>query len=297
MKKTFIASILILLILIPLFSSGGKDRSQKKYLLVFDVIDYNTDLKKAINYFFKSVLSKGDHLYLLTPKQLYNLSKYAEAGVKKDLVKKTLNVLKKDIETGATLWKNIDNKRTLRDIKNTYEEKILNCTKILGQSERENHLVMIYQIRYSTNLSESKSLNYNSMNLKVGEQYEMTFDSHKVIQALQSVDSKFHFLYLDIKPSRRRTGDTRRALGSATLNNQNSTELTRMMANTSSSSGKQIDDTTVDQSISTTGLGKVKTNDSADVHKIYKNLSKELKGLYQTSKKPISFFKAFAKTL
>ena len=278
-RKTIPVIFIILMIVSSLVSGENKNTGPDKYYLYMDVLDYDSHLKKAIAYFFDRVLKKGDYLYLQTPNQLYDLSKYTVKGLPSEVRKRTLKVVKKDIESGSVLWRQVDNKRTLRDIKNTYEAKLLNAAKILGQTAGNNHLIMLYQIRYTYDHSESKSRNYNSMPIKVGEQYQMTFDSGKVLNACKANGIKFHFLYLNIdeRPISNPQGDDKnRAIANATYSTSNTTSVDRIMSNTNAE-----------------GLGTIRTNNSSDVYKYYLELAKHSGGIHLTSKKAIAFFKKF----
>ena len=264
MKKTLVIALLLIFVIVPNIKGIKESQNPKNYTLVFDVLDYDSTLMKSVKYFFNKVLKKGDSLFLLSPKKLYNLSKYSVNGISDKIIDGAIKVLKRDIETGGILWRETTNKRTLRDIKNTYEQKVLNCSKIFKNIEGENHLVMIYQIRYTVDTGDSISEAYKSMPLKVGEQYKMKFDSDKVLSALKDNKIKFHFLYLN----------TKQKIGTPNRDATISTTIRPFLPDSSA-----------------IGSNSIKTNNSSDVYKIYLNIAKKSNGINLTSKKPISFFK------
>ncbi len=196
MKRIFVSILLTLMFLLNM-SGDVKTQESKNYVLVVDVLNYNSNFRKAVKFFFSDVLKKGDNLFLLTPKRLYNLSKYSVVGLSEKITDKTISVLKKDIEAGAYLWKRTTNKRSLKDIKDLYQQKILNCSKIFTKLKGENHLIMMYQIRYAYDYDGTQQK--YSIAIKVGDQYEMSFDKEKVLNSLKENKTKFHFLYYDLK--------------------------------------------------------------------------------------------------
>ena len=285
MKKNLVLALLLIFIIVPSLKGIKQTHNPKNYILVVDVLDYDSTFKNSLKYFFKKVLKKGDSFFLVTPKKLYNLSKYSVNGLSNKIIDGTIRVLKRDIESGGILWRETTNKRTIRDIKNTYEQKILNCSKIFKNIEGDNNLVMIYQVRYSIDNTDSVSSSYKSMALKVGDQYKMKFDSDKVTAALNEKKIKFHFLYLNFKDKiNRNSGDasTRRSAGSTSTSNS----MDQIKGGNDNSS------TTYNNTKSSVGI---KTNNSSDVYKVYLNIAKKSNGVNLTSKKPISFFKKLKK--
>ncbi len=202
MKKALISSLMILVFIVPALKgyAGQQNPAPKAYLLVLETMDYNSTLRKGIQYFFSDVLKKGDSLLLWTSQRLYNLSKYSVAGMNKQVIDKTIAVIKKDTELNKQIWNRDRNKRALKDIKDTYEKKILKCTEILKNFKGKKNIVMMYQIRYGYDYSES--FTKYSQPVKVGDQYKMTFNEAPVIEALKSSGANFHFLYLDFKKGR-----------------------------------------------------------------------------------------------
>ncbi len=263
MKKTLVLILLLIFVIVPNLKGIKQNHNPKNYILIFDILDYDSTFRNSVKYFFTKVLKKGDSIYLVSPKKLYNLSKYSVSGISNKIIDGTIKVLKRDIEAGGVLWRETTNKRILRDIKNTYEEKILNSAKIFKNLEGDNHLVMIYQIRYTTDTGDSISNTYNSMPLNVGKQYKMKFDSDKVITVLNENKIKFHFLYLNVGQM---IGTSAR---DATISTPSRTFITPSTA---------------------IGINTIKTNNSSDVYKVYLNIAKKSNGLSLTTKKPISFF-------
>jgi len=80
------------------------------FYLVFSLSEYNPKIPEALSYFFKNVLRTGDHLFIITPRAVYDMRREAVGAVS---IEATVNRLKKivreDIQMGNSAYRSVLN--------------------------------------------------------------------------------------------------------------------------------------------------------------------------------------------
>ncbi len=102
-------------------------RTGRLFVLLFEMIDFNSEIAKAMDYFFAHVFETGDDLILMTPMKTYNLKKdmllrTSPKKIKGDLLAK----VKRDIQMGGTEYRSLlrDIPRMIAEAGRTLDEKL-----------------------------------------------------------------------------------------------------------------------------------------------------------------------------
>ena len=105
----------------------------RHYYMFFKMIDYDPKLKQTIDYLFNNVIQPGDTLSIWTPVKNYNLSKDALQNMSKKAISEEMNkILKKDIVTGSTQYKDLLRKLG-RDVRAIQEASGFGTRKLVGE--------------------------------------------------------------------------------------------------------------------------------------------------------------------
>lgn len=98
---------LIFIFLIPVVSYAG-NKKPRNIMLVFDIKDYNNEIKKTINFFFNKTLRQNDQLIIMTPaNKLYSFSRKTLSSSRDKISKKIKNLLKKDTSVSLSDYRTI----------------------------------------------------------------------------------------------------------------------------------------------------------------------------------------------
>ncbi len=122
MKKNFLLGLMMAMILGCFWAAGfafAEEAGPTNYVLIFQSKEYDSKLSDVVDYFFQQVLKPEDNLVLFTPQAHYNYSQQTrQTTPSEELIKRTKDVLKKDIAVGATTYNNIIDQMemTIRDI-------------------------------------------------------------------------------------------------------------------------------------------------------------------------------------
>lgn len=85
-------------------------RTARHYFLLFQIIEYNPQLEKSIEYFFTNVILPNDTLTLMTPQKNYHLSSQAlQKKKKEDIAKEMLKLLRKDTKISSSAYRSLMN--------------------------------------------------------------------------------------------------------------------------------------------------------------------------------------------
>lgn len=114
MKKLLFLSAVVVVLLFGLMQvyvqaqeSAGNEPTT--YMMIFQVVDYDSKLGDAVDYFFNEILKPQDSLTLFSPIRPYNFSqKTRESQPLKTLIARTHDVLKKDISLDAINFRSIE---------------------------------------------------------------------------------------------------------------------------------------------------------------------------------------------
>jgi VWFA-related protein len=77
--------------------------TSRYFYLIFSLADYDQKIPEALSYFFKSVLRSGDHLFIITPRAVYDMKKEAIGTVS---IEATVDRLKKIIRNDIRIGNN-----------------------------------------------------------------------------------------------------------------------------------------------------------------------------------------------
>jgi VWFA-related protein len=76
------------------------------FYLAFNMIDYNDNIGKAMDHFFKEVLQPQDSLIVITPEKPYILSsKVLESRPREEIAKELKKIIRKDVNTASSIYK------------------------------------------------------------------------------------------------------------------------------------------------------------------------------------------------
>lgn len=79
----------------------------RRFVLLFDIIDYLPKVEDAIDYFFENVIASGDSLIVVTPVKAYNLKdKSWELKKKIEISRQLKSLLRKDVVMGNSEYRN-----------------------------------------------------------------------------------------------------------------------------------------------------------------------------------------------
>ena len=85
------------------------DTSRYFYLL-FSLSEYDPKIPEALSYFFKNVLRSGDHLFIITPRAVYDMKREAIGTVSiETTVDRLKKILRKDIQIGNSAYRAVLN--------------------------------------------------------------------------------------------------------------------------------------------------------------------------------------------
>ena len=180
-RASVMTVIFVLMAGVLLYPAGkGKTAVKKQcnFMLVFEVMEYSSQLKEAVTYFFDKVFQQGDLLIINTPVKLHGFSPDKLAVPKKKLIADILKILKTDITQGYSRYRSVLEEMTrsvqelsgesssgrgrgaksiiqsylqnrqnliaLRGVEN-YEARLMNYSKIFRRTRGENHLLMFLQ--------------------------------------------------------------------------------------------------------------------------------------------------------
>ena len=87
-----------------------KPETARYFYLLFSVYEYNAKIPEALTYFFKNVLKAEDHLFVVTPRAVYDLKKEAVGNVTLErTVDRLTKILRKDIQLGDAAYRSVLN--------------------------------------------------------------------------------------------------------------------------------------------------------------------------------------------
>jgi hypothetical protein len=220
-------------------------KKQRNYMMVFEVTDYTSQLKEAVEFFFNKTLQKGDQLIVVTPVKLVGYSAQKLAGPKKKLISDILKTLKTDISAGASRYRTIFNemlgiaqhmsgtifpltisdlqqymrlRRDLATLRGSYEERLLSYAKIFRKVRGDNHLMMFLERSFRP-IPDKDTMDYiqggglgsgdmarKAIGTFLGEEISAGFDLQKVQTTFRYASIRFHFVYLKSKKHKPRKG-------------------------------------------------------------------------------------------
>lgn len=232
MKNLFLFFLMIIIFLSLLDSKD--ERHQKNFMLVFQVYDYTSEIKDAVNYFFEHVFQKGDQLVVVTPLKLYGYSKQSLLKPRAELLAEILKRLKADISAGTAKYRNLFDEMNgivksldeesfilslvidsyLQKYKNVRENlkierrisenMLLRLSQVFRGVKGENYLLLVYQeelrpIPNKTTMSElnrNKKYSNKATEIFLTDKYQAGIDVEKVVSVLNNSSITLHFLYL-----------------------------------------------------------------------------------------------------
>ncbi len=228
-----------------LFPSGNvpsPNGEQRNYMLVFEMTDYNSELKDALNTFFKDVFKIGDQLIVVTPARLMGFSPKKLALPKRELAKQILAALKKDIAIAASKYRDIlremqqiaqglsgagvqpggnslESYLQLRKnqiaLKSNQQAKMLKYAKIFRTVRGNNNILMFLQQEFrpipdrdtmNSLLGAGGPVASKAREAFHGESVKVNFNLDEIKAQFRYASVRFHFLYLKSKKNRSRRG-------------------------------------------------------------------------------------------
>jgi VWFA-related protein len=83
-----------------------KPETARYFYLLFSLYEYNAKIPEALTYFFKNVLKPDDHLFIITPRSVYDMKKEAIGKVTLEkTVERLTKILRKDIQLGDAAYR------------------------------------------------------------------------------------------------------------------------------------------------------------------------------------------------
>lgn len=84
--------------------------TSRYFYLLFSLYEYNSKIPEALRYFFKNVLKSEDHLFVVTPRAVYDMKKEAIGNVSiEKAVDQLTKILRKDIQIGDAAYRSVLN--------------------------------------------------------------------------------------------------------------------------------------------------------------------------------------------
>lgn len=246
MRNVLLTILMVAFIGVLGLSANPIEKPQRNYMLVFDVRDYSSQLKEAVECFFNKVLQKGDQLIVFTPMKLVGYSPKKLETPKEQLIDELIKILKTDISSGSSQYRTIlnemmslavsvteiapasdksgakslmenylKNRENLVNLRGDIEQKLLGYSNIFKKTRGENHLLMFLQQEYRpipnkkamSELQESPlETGFQAGEVFLGESYKIKIDYKKIVDAFKSSQVRFHFLYFQDKQTRERSG-------------------------------------------------------------------------------------------
>jgi len=82
--------------------------TNRHFYLVFEMTEYDSRLREALNYFIDEVVLPGDELVIVTPMKTYRMKsdKFSDAGREK-LLDQLLGILRRDIQIGSAEYRDL----------------------------------------------------------------------------------------------------------------------------------------------------------------------------------------------
>ncbi len=223
-------------------ASMGKDEARRKFtpsvsrhfVLVFDVLDYNSKFKEILHDFFTKVIIPGDSLIVITPIKTYRLNSQALEKMNPETVAEQLkSILRKDIILGNRAYNNLvreiikvllnDSETeinfafTMQYVENLYEQwynlkhlqekNLLDFAEYLKGLDGQKHLFLFCQKETLPELSDKSMMRLQSGQRKphyfqkmyglfLSSKRDINFDVNKIKEAFSDSSISSHFLYL-----------------------------------------------------------------------------------------------------
>lgn len=139
-------------------------QTARHYYLLFQIIEYNPQLEKSIEYFFINVLLPQDTLTLMTPQKNYHLSSQAlQKKKKEDIAKEMLKLLRKDTKISSSAYRSSMN--SLRGIVSSISGGIsMTDVDTTAELDSGSSLGMLLR-RYRNNLDKLEDLRMIDQNV------------------------------------------------------------------------------------------------------------------------------------
>jgi hypothetical protein len=239
-NRWFLVFFLCITIWLSLLVNANR-ATRRNFMLVFDVKEYSTPIKKAVTYFINRVLQKGDRLIIASPERVMGFSPDKLKLHKEQLTRHILEILKTDISRGQLLYRNTlkemaadvqafgvwwgspldtvlesykQHRQTLLALRGNLEERLMTFNKIfrrIKRDNRENHLLMIFQ-RELRPVPEKNSMDrrrrgmssagFRAMEIFLAKEDQTKLNLTGLEHAFKYAKVRFHFLYLLGSPER-----------------------------------------------------------------------------------------------
>ena len=206
----------------------------RNYMLVFQLDDYLTPVKKAVNTFFGKMLKKGDNLIVVTPARMMAFSAGKLAANKNKIMTDILTTLKADINKISAKKRTILNsmmgiaeniyrygssdeptlnsykqyREELKALRGGLEANLMKYSQIFRQARGENHMLMMLQEEFRPTPKDASAAGtraFRVMDAVMQEDESPMFDVEKVKAAYKYAKVRFHFLYFQDKRKPKRS--------------------------------------------------------------------------------------------
>ena len=206
-------------------------RTSRLFVLLFEMSDYQPEIARAMEYFFRNVIEAQDELILMTPMSTYSLKpgmflKTSRAKVKDEL----LSRLKSGIMIGGSEYRGLlrelvttmsgpgfldqklliygETMKRLENLRHVDEKKLIEFARFLKNREGQKHVFFFYQKEVVPKINPreiSLLIEANQqrpdMMFDLMEKFEfynrdVTFDVRAVQEAFSDSSIAVHFLYL-----------------------------------------------------------------------------------------------------
>ena len=215
-------------------------RTNRNFVLVFDITDYSSQVEEAVTIFFNKVIQPGDQIVILSPLKYYFLTSQNAERPKKQLIEAVIKNLKEDIRVSAYKYQyyfeemkkivtslvsrssssstesgNLDLSlkiyrrvcENMMELRSAYESRLMNIAKIFRSTrgKGDNHMLMFFQRQFRPipKIDMNQRYLFDAVETFQKAGYKHKLDLKKIEFALKYASVKVHFLYLRGKKHRR----------------------------------------------------------------------------------------------
>lgn len=133
---------------------GREEDAPRNFVLVFEVVEYHTDLRDAIRYFFENVLRPGDQLIIYTPARVYGFSP-EKLTRPRERAEEMQRALRQDVSQAASRYREIigSMRNDVREIESPLPGDLRNTLVSYRQSMADMRLLRKVNEEFLKNLA------------------------------------------------------------------------------------------------------------------------------------------------
>jgi VWFA-related protein len=181
--------------------------TSRTFVLMFEMMDYFPEVKEVLDYFFESVLSSGDSLYIITPLKTHSYEKeFLDETSREEMVNQINKKLRKDIISVSLEYRSMIRDlewfsnlshplkaeaadriyEQLRDYRYFDDKKLMKFKDQLKEIEGQKYVFLIYQKQLIPIPSEFAGR----------QEQEIFFNARKIKQSYADSSININFIFL-----------------------------------------------------------------------------------------------------